>query len=342
MTPKRIGLIGFTGASTIDLAGPAQAFSIVEIDRPGNNTVPGYEILTIGESVTAFKTDSGLIYKPNTTFEKAPPLDTIIIPGGQTLRHPRNAEPIADFVRQHVAQTRRIAALSTGIYGLAATGVLSERRVATHWRYSRDVALRFPTLIMESDALFVKDENFYTCAGASAGIDLALSLIEEDYGPRIAFAVARDLVVHLKRSGDQEQYSEALQFQAGSVSRLSDLTTWITSHLDQDLSVENLAAKACLCPRQFGRRFKTEIGSTPADFVEKVRLNEARHRLSTSDATIENISASVGFRSSDVFRRRFEHQFGVAPTEFRRRSSKVAVAARSDRRTRRRSHLAVA
>jgi transcriptional regulator GlxA family with amidase domain len=199
---------------------------------------------------------------------------------------------------------------------------LAERRVTTHWRCAQDVARRFPAVRVEEDALFVKDGKFYTCAGATAAIDLALSLIEEDYGHRVSLAVARDLVVHLKRSGDQEQYSEALQFQTTSISRLSDLTTWIISHLDHDLSVENLATRACLCPRQFGRRFKTEVGTTPAEFVEKARVEEARRRLCTSEATIESVAASVGYTSSDVFRRRFESRVGMSPTEFRRRFNK--------------------
>jgi transcriptional regulator GlxA family with amidase domain len=209
--------------------------------------------------------------------------------------------------------------ICTGLYGLAATGLLGGRRVTTHWRFTRDIACRYPNLRVDHNTLFIKDGQFYTSAGATAGIDLALSLIEEDYGPRVSLGVARDLVVYLKRSGGQEQYSEPLQFQTDSISRLSELTTWILSHLNADLSVETLATKACLCSRQFGRRFKAEVGVTPAEFVERARVDEARRRLSTTDNTIENVAASVGFKSTDVFRRTFERRLGIRPTEFRRR-----------------------
>jgi transcriptional regulator GlxA family with amidase domain len=181
------------------------------------------------------------------------------------------------------------------------------------------VARRFPELQVHDNAIFLKDGPFYTSAGATAGIDLSLALIEEDHGPRVALAVARELVVYLKRSGGQEQYSEPLQFQTQSVSRLSELATWMLSHLNRDLSVETLAAKACLCPRHFSRRFKLEFGNTPADFVERLRLDEARRRLSTGENSVENVGTSVGFKSADAFRRAFERRLGLNPTDYRRR-----------------------
>jgi transcriptional regulator GlxA family with amidase domain len=332
MTRKRIGFIGFDGVAGVDLSGPAQAFASVKIDFNGNDGVPGYEIVTIAESHRPFVADCGLMFKPHATFKNAPSLDTLVIPGGRALRHPATKDSISSFVRQRASETRRIVSLCNGIYVLAAIGLLAERRVSTHWRYGRDIATRFPSLRVEQDSLFVKDGKFYTSAGATAGIDLALSLIEEDYGARVSLAVARDLVVYLKRSGAQEQYSEPLQFQMESVSRLSELTTWIISHLNQDLSVESLAAKACLCPRQFGRRFKAEVGRTPADFVEQARVDEARRRLCTANVTIESVAASVGFHSSDVFRRRFEQRIGITPTEFRRRFNKLSNTPNSNRR----------
>jgi len=322
MAPKRIGLIGFDGVASVDLSGPAEAFSRVTVGQADYHRIPGYELVMLAVSKRQFTADGGLIFKPHTTFEKAPSLDTIIIPGGAALRHPPINDPISAFVRQRAPQTRRIVSLCSGIYPLAATGLLAGRKVTTHWRCANDVAARFPYLRVDDGALFVKDGKFYTSAGATAGIDLALFLIEEDYGPRISLSVARELVVYVKRSGSQEQYSERLQFQMSSISRLSELGTWILSHLNQNLSVEKLAAKACLCPRQFGRRFKAEFGSTPAEFVERARLDEARRRLCLAGATIENVAASVGFHSSDVFRRRFEQRIGVTPTEFRRRFNK--------------------
>ena len=333
MTPRRIGIIGFNGAASGDLSAPAEAFSCVKLDQREPDSVPGYEILMLAASARPFASDSGLIFKPHVTFKNAPPLDTIIIPGGIALRSPAICAPIAAFVRQRMDHTRRIVALCTGVYALATTGFLAGRRVTTHWRHSRDLASRFPDLRIEDNKLFVNDGPFYTSAGSAAGVDLALHLIEQDYGLLSSLEVARDLLVYLKRSGSHEQISEPLQFQTSSISRLSDLSIWILSHLAEDLSVETLAGRACLCPRQFSRRFKTEFGSTPADFVECARLDEARRRLSADNATIESVAASVGFKSSDVFRRRFEHRFGIAPSEFKRRLRQLAGNPVPSRRT---------
>src|SRR5262249_10930702 len=274
-----------------------------------------------GLSNRPFVAESGLVFTPHKTFRNAPPLDTLVVPGGSGLRKPHICKTIAAFVRARARSTRRIASICTGLRGLAQTGLLAGRVVTTHWHHARDIARRFPELRVDHNAIFLKDGQFYTSAGATAGIDLSLALIEEDYGPRVAMILARQLVVYLKRSGGQEQYSEPLQFQTQSVSRLSDLATWIISHLSEKLSVEVLASKACLCPRHFTRRFKAEFGYTPANLVEKLRLDEARRRLSTDDNSIENIGLSVGFKSADAFRRAFEHRLGLNPSDYRRRFS---------------------
>src|SRR5579864_7331031 len=227
------------------------------------------------------------------------------------MREPKTASKVAAWVGSQSRLTRRVAAVCTGVFGLAETGLLNGRRVTTHWRYAQDLAQRYPALIVDAGAIFLKDGPFYTSAGITAGIDLTLALIEEDYGMDVALTVARELVVYLKRSGGQEQYSEPLRFQTESVSRFSELTTWIQTHLHDDLSVEALAARACLCPRHFSRRFKIEVGASPADFIERLRLDEARRRLSNGDNSVENVGLSVGFKSADAFRRAFERRLGV-------------------------------
>jgi transcriptional regulator GlxA family with amidase domain len=342
MIPKRIGFIGFDGVVAIDLAGPAEAFACAEIPGGQNATRRCYEIVTIGLSNRPFVAESGLVFIPQKTFKNAPPLDTLVIPGGIGLRKPEIGKPIAAFVKARAARTRRIASVCTGLYGLAGSGLLAGRKVTTHWHHAQNFAHCFPELQIDDNAIFLKDGPFYTSAGATAGIDLSLSLIEEDYGPGVAMAVARELVVYLKRSGGQEQYSEPLRFQTQSVSRLSDLATWIVSHLSEDLSVEVLAAKACLCPRHFTRRFKAEFGYTPANFVERLRLDEARRRLSAGDNSIENVGVSVGFKSSDAFRRAFEHRLGLNPSDYRRRFSTAAKTEVAPRRRRELHRISVA
>ena len=324
MAPKRIGIIGFDGVVAIDVACPADAFAYAEIPGGQNGPRRCYEVIIIGLSNRPFVAESGLVFKPQKNFENAPPLDTLIIPGGSGLGKPQIRKSVAVFVNSRAGQTRRIVSICTGLYGLAATGLLAGRHVTTHWRFAQDLARLFPELKVDRNAIFLKDGPFYTSAGATSGIDLSLSLIEEDYGPRVAMTVARDLVVYLKRSGGQEQYSEPLQFQTQSVSRLSDLATWIVSHLNEDLSVEVLATKACLCPRHFCRRFKREFGYSPAEFVDRLRLDEARRRLCTGDNSIENVGLSVGFKSADAFRRAFERRLEIKPSDYRRRFSTAA------------------
>src|SRR4029450_8429956 len=242
------------------------------------------------------------------------------IPGGRGLRRPEVNRAVAMWLKTRARQTRRIVSVCTGIYGLAASGLLDGRRVTTHWRFAADAARRFPQLRFEPSAIFLKDGNVYTSAGVTPGLDRALALIEEDLGSAVALTVARELVVYLKRPGGQEQYSEPLQFQIEATDSFGELVTWIRGHLREDLAVDALAKRACLCPRHFSRRFRKAFRRTPAVFVEDLRLNEARQRLSATAAmTIDPISASVGFRSADAFRRAFQRRFGVNPTHYRHR-----------------------
>ena len=193
--------------------------------------------------------------------------------------------------------------------------------MTTHWRQAQELAQRFPELRVDPNALYLKDGKFYTCAGITAGIDLSLALIEEDFGPRVALSVARELVVYLKRPGGQEQFSEPLQFQTHSSDRFADLAAWIQGHLRQDLSAEALAERACLSPRHFTRRFKDAFATTPAAFVEDLRLREARERLTLRDQTIDSVADSVGFKSGDAFRRAFERRYGLQPSSYRKHFS---------------------
>lgn len=320
MKPKRIGFLVYSGMQALDLAGPMDAFAAAVIDAGNGRGQAGYEAVTIGLDARTVAAESGLLVKPQVSVAGAPRLDTLVIPGGAGMRDARMAARAGVWIRSRVRQLRRIAAVCTGVYGLAAAGVLDGRRVTTHWRHARDLAQRFPRLQVDADGpLYVKDGAFYTSAGITAGIDLSLALIEEDYGPSVALSVARELVVYLKRPGGQAQYSEPLRFQTQSADRIGDVAAWIVANLQQDLSIEALAARARLCPRQFTRRFKQAFGTTPAVFVESARIEEARRRLADHRGTIERVAALVGFRSDDVLRRAFERRLGITPSAYRTR-----------------------
>lgn len=308
---RRIGVIGFDGANALDIVGPLEAFA---------SAGQGYDICVMGLSGNPFSAESGVRFVPRCRLDEAPKsIDTLIVPGGVGLRDPKTNSAVSSWLRNHAPRIRRVATVCTGIYGLAPTGLLDGRCATTHWRFTEDVALRFPRVHVQGNALFLKDGRYYTSGGITAGIDLALALIEEDHGPRPALTVARELVMYLKRPGGQEQYSEPLRFQSRSQDSFADLVAWICAHFDHDLSVEALAARVGLSPRQFHRRFTAAIGRTPAEFVEIERLREARDRLTGSRHSIERVAISVGFNSADVFRRRFEHRFGITPRSYRER-----------------------
>ncbi|HTU01684.1 MAG TPA: GlxA family transcriptional regulator [Candidatus Sulfotelmatobacter sp.] len=319
MNPKRVGFLGFDGVTALDLVGPAEVFATAVSPEPECGDQALYEVVTIGVSRKPFTSDSGLVFRAAATLEGAPALDTLIVPGGAGLREPHVNARVTAWVKSRAGRIRRVASVCTGIYGLAPSGLLDGRRVTTHWKFTADLARRFPQLRVEPNALFVKDGAFYTSAGVTSGIDLSLALVEEDFGPQVALAAARMLVVYLKRAGGQEQYSEPLRFQTQSSDRFSDLAAWMAGHLHRDLSVEALARRASVCGRHFSRRFKHVFGSTPAAFVEDLRLNEARRLLSSNTGTIESVADSVGFRSADSFRRAFERRFGISPTSYRGR-----------------------
>jgi len=319
MKPLRVGLIGYDGVQALDIIGPSDAFTIAEIESDNGQRRPCYEVIIVGITNKPFRAESGVSFQPHTTLGKAPTLDTLIIPGGRGARIGQSSSLIAKWISSRAKRIRRIASVCTGVYALAPTVLLDGRRVTTHWRFANDVARRFPKLNVDHDALFLKDGPFYTAGGITASVDLALALIEEDYGPRVALAVARELVVFLKRSGGQKQYSEPLEFQINSTDRFADLASWMVEHMRGDLSLAALAKRVCLSPRHFVRRFKQVFGGTPAAFVENFRLDEARRRLSERTQTIENVASSVGFQSDDVFRRAFQRRFGVKPSSYRSR-----------------------
>jgi len=319
MTPRHIVIVGYDDITSLDLAGPLEAFSSAYIEDSRGNRQPCYKVTIAALGAKTFGSESGLRMTATCFLSSLRHLDTLLIPGGRGMRTSAAAPKLADWISRHEHRIRRIASVCTGIFGVAPTGLLNGRKVTTHWKFAAELVERYPKLKVDANPLYVRDGKFYTSAGITAGIDLALALIEEDFGAQVALSVARELVMYVKRPGGQEQYSEPLKFQVESTSRFADLAAWMVGHLDKDLSVEALAERIHLCPRQFTRRFKDEFNSTPAAFVQRLRLDEARKRLAAADYTVENIAESVGFSDPDSFRRAFVQRFGVAPTQYRSR-----------------------
>lgn len=328
MDKMRVGFFGFDEVQALDLIGPADAFGSDAFDTLAGFSERPYEVTIIGLQRRTFTSSCGVRMAAHVGLDTTLDFDTVIVPGGAGLRRDGLGQRCASWVAERAPSIRRIASVCTGIYGLAPSGLLDGKAVTTHWSAAADVAEKFPRLDVQADALFLRSGKFYTSAGVSAGIDLALALIEEDHGPSASLAVAREMVVYVKRDGGQNQFSEPLEFQSATVDRFKDLAAWIHSHLRDDLSVEALAERTFLSVRQFARAFKEELGTTPASFVEEARLAEAQRRLGESRrrVSIDAVARSVGYGSADVFRRAFERRFGVSPSNYRSRFGSGATA----------------
>jgi transcriptional regulator GlxA family with amidase domain len=327
MQPKQIGFFGFDGVAASDLMLAADVFAGATLDGGYGNRLSCYHICMIGFSFEVFRSESGITFRPDCILESASELDTIIIPGGKGLRQPLVSEKIADWVLARVKQTRRVAAIGTGIYGVAQTGLLDGRQVTTHYRYASDVARCFPNLRVDPRRHVVKDGTFYTSSGAHAASDLSLALIEEDYGRHVALASAQEFVTPSANGNGQQKLPSAYVFDSQPTDRFAELIPWIMRNLHEDLSVNRLARRACMSPSHFNRAFKSVFGSAPAEFVEMLRINEAKRRLSVPRRTLETIAASVGFSDSQTFQRAFERRFGAKPRNYLKNINASAMTA---------------
>lgn len=322
---RSIGIVGFGGVAALDLAAVAEAFTIAD-GRHWQAAPTRYETLVVAPTLAPFRGESGLRMTPDAAFDNAPDFDTLIVPGGASLRTEEIGPEIGRWLRGRAGRTRRLVSVCTGLFALAESGLLDGRRATTHWRHAQEAQLRFPGLRIEADALFIKDGPFYSSAGMTAGIDLALALIEEDFGPALALSAAREMVVFMKRAGGQLQYSEPLQAQtrAGG-DRFAELTAQMAAHPGAGWSVEAMAAQTGLSPRQFNRRFKAVFDTTPAARLDTLRFDEACRRLAAGDESLARIVEALGLKSEEAFRRAFERRFGVTPAAYRRQFNRTSA-----------------
>jgi transcriptional regulator GlxA family with amidase domain len=314
--PIRVGLVGFDEVTALHLVGAADTFVAAALDDGYGNRIPCYEVQTLGVSSDRFRAEDGLMFEAQATLSAAPILDTIVIAGGRGIQHGEVSDKVAAWILKRVNDTRRIGAICTGIYGVAPTGLLDGREVTTHWRFARDLARRFPRLRINHRKPFVRDGPYYTTTGLSGGVNLSLAMIREDYGPYVAQSVEEGLTLRLTKEDQEELPSDAIPFDNHPIDRFSELVAWVIRNLHSDLSVEALARRACMCPNHFSKVFKSVFGEPPSDFVQNLRLNEARRRLSRRQKTLCTISQSVGFTNSATFQRAFEKKFGGRPSSY--------------------------
>lgn len=323
-TPKRLCLLTFADGEMLDAVGPLEVFA--KANEVGET--PLYDLHLVAAKRGPVRMESGFSVSADLALGDDPgTLDTILVAGGAGARRKAGDPSVQTWLRRHGTKARRVGSVCTGAFVLAAGGYLNGRRAATHWQFCQEFLALFPAVHLEPDAIFVRDGRFVTSAGITAGIDLALALIEEDYGRSLAFAVARQLVVYARRAGGQSQFSPALLADARASGRFDDLRQWIDEHLDQDLRVEALAARSVMAPRSFARHFQRETGVTPGDYVIQRRLDAARKALEEDRSPLDRIAEYTGFGHVESLRRAFLKHLAMTPGEYRARWSQRPRAA---------------
>jgi transcriptional regulator GlxA family with amidase domain len=297
----------FDGVQSLDVTGPLEVL----------HHAGAYSITTASLGGHQVRTSSGLTLIPDEDLRDSRTPDLMIVPGGPGAR--RRDPDLADWLRGNAPATSRVASVCTGAFLLAEAGLLSGRRATTHWSHCATLAAEYPDVTVDPDPIFIRHGDVITSAGVTAGIDLALALVEEDLGRDAALAIARGLVVFLRRPGNQSQFSASLAAQTATREPLRDVQHWITQHPEADLSVETLATRASLSPRHFARAFTAETGVTPGQYVDRVRVEAARRNLEDSARGVEEISRACGYGTPEAMRRAFIRSLGVSPAEYRRR-----------------------
>jgi len=315
-----IELLAYPSVQLLDVSGPLQVFASAN-DRADAAGVPRpYEIRVVAQGGQGVTTSSGLGLASAALSAVDDEVDTLIIAGGPGVKAASVDVSLVAWVQARAARARRVASVCTGAFLLAASGVLDGRRATTHWSYCEEFAQRFACIQVEPDPIFVNDGHVWTSAGVTAGIDLALALVEEDLGRTMALSLARHLVVFLKRPGGQAQFSTALSLQT-SEDRFGPLHDWINSHLADDLSLPLLAHQVGMSERSFSRHYAEATGMTPSRAVERLRVEAARRLLSESRLPVKLICQRCGFGSEETMRRSFLRVMSVTPQDYRARFS---------------------
>jgi transcriptional regulator GlxA family with amidase domain len=329
---RRIAMLAYPDIQILDVVGPLEVFSRTArwLKEHGRRADHAYVVEIIGLRRGAFAASSGLRLVADRAFaEVKGGLDTLLIAGGRGMERYRKHAPLLRWLRRQAEKVRRIGSVCTGAFILAEAGILHGLRVTTHWGSCARLAADYPDLTVEPDRIFVREGSVYTSAGVTAGMDLALAMVEEDLGREVALAVARELVLFLHRPGGQAQFSAQLAVQFAERQPLKELQAYVLDHPAADLSIGTLARRIAMSPRNFARVFAREVGMTPARFVLSVRVETARRLLEESSESLDAICAQSGLGTAESMRRAFMSTVGIPPGQYRarfnrRRERKVA------------------
>jgi transcriptional regulator GlxA family with amidase domain len=318
-TTRTILLLGFEGCAALDLVGPHEVFSLSSHLAPGGSTPP-YRLVLLADRAGPFRAAQGFGLIADTSWRDfRGTADTLIVAGGPDMTSVIGNPKLLAWLQAMSGRTRRIGSICTGAFALAEAGLLDRRRATTHWMDVERLAKTYPRVNVDPDAIYVRDGNIFTSAGITAGMDLSLALVEEDLGREAALAVARMLVMYLKRPGGQSQFSTRLQAQAAEGRRLAPLLSWLTEHYQEPITVDTMADRAAMSNRTFARVFLAETGDTPAYYLEKLRLEQAVRLLESTGISLDVTARDCGFTGREQLRRAFQRHRGITPQEYQQR-----------------------
>jgi transcriptional regulator GlxA family with amidase domain len=317
--PREVVILLYPGVQSLDVTGPLEVLHAAR-QRGAAGSEHAYRVRLLAASREPLRTSSGLTLAPEGTLADAPrDLDTLIVPGGGGHPDAAREERTLRWLARTSARARRTASVCTGAFLLARAGLLSGRRATTHWAYAERLAAEYPDVLVDAEPIFVRDGAIWTSAGVTAGIDLALALVEQDHDRETALLIARHLVMFLRRPGNQAQFSATLAAQQPRREPLLEVQRLVVEDVAGDHTVEAMAARAHMSPRHFARAFRAETGVTPARYVESVRLEAARRRLEEGEPSIALVADQCGFGTPETMRRAFIRALAVGPAEYRRR-----------------------
>lgn len=313
----KVAVLAFPGVQMLDIAGPIDVFH--EAGRQAGNP-HAYSFEVVSTASEPIRASNGVQFMPDATLETASEdIDTLLVAGRPRVCEIEGDQRVVRWLQQQARRVRRIGSVCSGAFLLAGAGLLDGRRATTHWNSSTRLASGYPLVKVESDRIYIKDGSIYTSAGVTAGMDLALAMVEEDLGRGIALQVAREFVMFLKRPGGQSQFSAHLAAQTAEKSVIRDAQAWVLQNIERQLSVDSLAQHAGMSTRNFARLFKSETNTTPADFVEAARVDSARRMLEETANPLKRVASLCGFGDPNSLRRAFLRRLGVTPADYRRR-----------------------
>lgn len=323
--PRNVVIIALPGVQLLDVAGPLDVFAEANV-QAGRGA---YALMVAGAAPGPIRSSSGVCLMPDCTIGRGfqESIDTLLVAGCPNAGDVPADGVVIDWLRRRASKTRRFGSVCSGAFFLAAAGLLDGKRVTTHWAVADRLAEKFPSVTVDKDAIYITDGRLRTAAGVTAGLDLALALVEEDLGREIAMKVASQLVMFFKRPGGQMQFTRKGETVPAGRAALQELQRWVAANPGLDHSVASLAARMEISPRHFARLFRAEVGITPATWIEEARVNTARRLLELGNEAPKQVARHCGFADADTLRRAFARHVGVTPAEYRKRFARIPASA---------------